>query len=423
MLFTRRHTTVFSGSTSQEAVDICLRSPSCETVNLVSITMAAPNPQDGILHPSSVERTVSNETSMQDNSSAPFTTSLFPSTAAPPIQADGSVAAGGFADMTLFPASYHNEDAGRVYPLDNGNLSSYLGTELSVERLDRIHHTLWLTGLPRPPRPLHRQLMLNREIKITESMDMHLVWGEGDIFIKPLPRFLLDPTFWKSQLACREECDCKTASVTTQAAQQNGSSTECAQKKQRRTALGFLLTYTALIPHESDFAIAIEKHLLPRSCGDDKLPHWQDWRNLVKEVLKPDVYDHIDRRFIYGELRLSRLNWIQRFSKIWVFRPYHTVWQNYAAFFRDQLAWVATATVYIAVVLTAMQVALATDNIGKDEAFQWASYVFSIFSILGPVGAAFLILVAFVFKGILNWIYTIASHRKARNKHTSGDPS
>lgn len=49
--------------------------------------------------------------------------------------------------------------------------------------------------MPMPPRPLHHQLLLSREISVTEQMDMYLVWMTGRMFLKPIPRFLLEPYF------------------------------------------------------------------------------------------------------------------------------------------------------------------------------------------------------------------------------------
>lgn len=269
---------------------------------------------------------------------------------------------------------------------------------------------------------------------------MHLVWGNGRIYLKPIPRFLLDPTFWKTKLVCEEHCRCESpvAVVASPAAAANvmGSGLQvagsgraedtqkdiktqgCPMKKYRRTALGFMFTYTALISYESDFAIALDKHLLPQN---EQPPLWGTWRKLVKEILKPDIYDQIDRRFIYGELRLDRLNWIYRFHNFWKFRPYHTVWQNYSSFFHDQLGWVATTTVYIVVVLTAMQVGISTDLLAHNDAFQTASYGFSVFAIFGPIGAACLILVCFLFKVIQNWLFSAGSNKIARRRTPHAD--
>jgi hypothetical protein len=45
----------------------------------------------------------------------------------------------------------------------------------------------------------------------------------------------------------------------------------------------------------------------------------------------------------------------------------------------------ATTTVFVALVLTAMQVGLATERLQGDATFQQASYGFTVFAILGPI--------------------------------------
>jgi hypothetical protein len=67
------------------------------------------------------------------------------------------------------------------------------------------------------------------------------------------------------------------------------------------------------------------------------------------------------------------------------FDPYLRGWRDYSSLFRDNLAWMAAATVFIALVLTAMQVGLATERLQGDAAFQKASYGFTVFAILGPL--------------------------------------
>ncbi|KAI0538647.1 hypothetical protein GGR58DRAFT_288033 [Xylaria digitata] len=70
-------------------------------------------------------------------------------------------------------------------------------------------------------------------------------------------------------------------------------------------------------------------------------------------------------------------------------------WNQYQTFFQDYFAWLASATVYIAVGLTAMQVGLATKSLADSDAFQSASYGFTVFSILRPLISAGLIILVF----------------------------
>jgi hypothetical protein len=91
-------------------------------------------------------------------------------------------------------------------------------------------------------------------------------------------------------------------------------------------------------------------------------------------------------------------------------------WRRYGDFFRDQFTWLASATVFVAIVLAAMQVGLATDALKENRAFQSASYGFTVFSIVGPLAAAGLIICIFFAVFVSNWIAT-DNTRKRRYRH------
>ncbi|KAM3548063.1 hypothetical protein ARSEF4850_009638 [Beauveria asiatica] len=130
---------------------------------------------------------------------------------------------------------------------------------------------------------------------------------------------------------------------------------------------------------------------------------------LVEQLDTEHIYPRIDPRFVHGELRLSRLNKIYALART-PMRGYMARWDRYGAFFHDHFAWLASATVYVAIVLTAMQVGLATESLGHNDAFQSASYGFTVFSILGPLTAASFIILRFC--GIFTWNWMKAIHRK-----------
>ncbi|RYO85645.1 hypothetical protein DL766_010155 [Monosporascus sp. MC13-8B] len=94
---------------------------------------------------------------------------------------------------------------------------------------------------------------------------------------------------------------------------------------------------------------------------------------------------------------LSRINTINRVTRFPPFDPYLRGWRNYGGLFRDNLAWMASATVFIVVVLTAMQVGLATERLRDDADFQRASYGFTAFAILGPMCAFGLVVLGALF--------------------------
>ncbi|GKT92453.1 ankyrin domain protein [Colletotrichum tofieldiae] len=264
-------------------------------------------------------------------------------------------------------------------------IHDWVDEEVDLSRLSDIHNWLWIAGRMKPPRPLHAQRLLLREIVITEKLDLHLVWTTNRIFIKPLPRFLLEPHFG-AIFVCHH-----SVSVFNR--------DPCSCGGRRKRALGFLFSYTALVVHESDFHIAKEMHLLPKEV------EWPAWRATVGELLETPPYPRMDLRFWYGELRLSRLNKIYFFWKT-PLRGYMSRWNQYGSFLYDNFAFLASATVFIAVVLTAMQVGLATEGLQDNKTFQSASYGFTIFSIVGPLAAAGLVMLVFCCLFIGNWVAT-----------------
>lgn len=86
-------------------------------------------------------------------------------------------------------------------------------------------------------------------------------------------------------------------------------------------------------------------------------------------------------------LRLGRLNWIyssgsreENFTSL--VRGYSFSYPGYSTFFQRNTQWLVGVLGYLLLVLTAMQVGLATDHLGHNSAFQNASYGFTAFSIV-----------------------------------------
>ncbi|KAK4182092.1 hypothetical protein QBC35DRAFT_209089, partial [Podospora australis] len=275
------------------------------------------------------------------------------------------------------PATYHYYEATGRRAIGNPaeDIPAFLRRELSVGDLADMMQHFWFAGAKRPAMPLHYHVGLGREITVTDRMDLHLLWdNQGKLFIKPVPRFLLDPNFCSGNLQCPDASACHRHPADT------------CRGTPRRVALGFLYTYACLVSSESDFYVANEKRLFP--CKEDDKPlEWADWKILARELLQlyerePDV---VHPRFLRAELRLSRINTIHRLTSLPLFNPYLRGRHNYGSLFRDNLAWMAAATVFVALVLTAMQVGLATERLQGNAAFQQASYGFIIFAIVGPL--------------------------------------
>jgi len=165
-------------------------------------------------------------------------------------------------------------------------------------------------------------------------------------------------------------------------------------------ATGFLHTYTALISYESDFHIARSHNLIPFSLT------WPQWRTVVESLLSSNVANNINHRYHYGELRLSRLNKIYMLSFRAPFRGYLHGYSTYNSFWSANTKRVAAGFAYLVVGLTAMQVGLATEKLGKNETFQNATWGFTVFSFVAPIGMLGLVGVLFVGMFVVNWVWT-----------------
>lgn len=250
-------------------------------------------------------------------------------------------------------------DVQRVAPfLDVGkDTHVYLETDLYTPRLDKIYSFLWLAGLPRPARPLHRQNLLRRTIYPTENPDEHLVWHDASIFIKPMPAYLLDYEFWEQEI-------CNDATLY-------GS------------AYGLLVSYVWLLRHKSDLRIASGAGLLPTDID------WNDWVAFVTSLnirLDSTAFCEANHRYRYGELRLTRLNTLYRlglagFSLQNVIYGFMSGSLRYTTFFERNFGWILAVFVYVTVILSAMQVALATDRFINSAHFQQFSYGLALLSI------------------------------------------
>jgi hypothetical protein len=322
------------------------------------------------------------------------------------LNADASAAAEDGTLTDLLPASYR-PDSGKIWdnvvtPRNASNVIACLETELDVRRLHAIHGWLWIAGRPLPPRPLHFQRLLRRELVVVEQMDMHLVWTTGQIALKPLPRFLLEPSFWTTYLICPQACSCLS--------KERPSVAGSCRSALRACALGFLFSYAALIEHESDYHLAIDKKLIPQEI------RWQAWRVLVQQLVAEHMYENIDRRFFYGELFLSRLNLLYRFTQGEIVDGYMPRWTQYGSFLWDQFTWLASATIFIAIVLSAMQVGLAVDVLGSNPSFQAAAHSFSIFALLAPSIGICAVVFSFLYLYVYNW-FEAKSYKEARLSH------
>lgn len=297
----------------------------------------------------------------------------------------------------LLPASSQTSQHLLIRPTED--IQSFLKKDLSVDRLNHIHQYLWLAGRPMPPKPLNFQIATSRDIVADQRIDMHLVWEHPQrLHLKPLPRYILDAEFWAANLmTCEGPC-------CTQAQRNHISPdpvTTCT-KDIYKCALGFLYSYISLVRFECDLAIAHEHHLVPKDVT------WEKWLRFVHQLLDKGATNpsNVNLRYRYGELRLSQLNKIYAFRYASPLRGYQFTYQTYGELFRDYLGPLTAGTIYIALVLTAMQVGLATSRLGENASFQNASWGFTIFAILGPLIGVLLAGIVGVFQFCTNLVVT-----------------
>lgn len=275
----------------------------------------------------------------------------------------------------LLPAAFPTFQHLLIRPAQD--IQHFLRKDLCVDRLNHIHQYLWLAGRPMPAKPLNYQLATSRQIIADQRIDMHLVWEHPQrLHIKPLPRYLLDADFWVSNLmTCERSCCAQPLNNPTP-----DPAVKCT-KDIYKCALGFVYSYITLIQFECDLIIAQDHHLLPRDIT------WEKWLRFVHQLLDNGTTNpnNINPRYLYGELRLSQLNTIYAFLYGSPLKGYQFTYQTYGELFRDYLTPLTAATIYIALVLTAMQVGLATSHLGSNVSFQNASWGFTVFAILGPL--------------------------------------
>lgn len=294
----------------------------------------------------------------------------------------------------ILPVVYQDQDRflRLVDPANEPDLRGYLEDDLDVDSLNRVHQHLWFAGLPQCARALHHQLMLGRRIVITERADLHLLWRDDRLYLKPLPDYLLCYKIWKEVL------------LKDRILSQN--------------AKGFLLSYLWLIRQKSDFLIAQRESLV----NNDLV--WEQWISFSAAIfpsIDPNGLEGTSPRYLYGELRLRRVNWIYRLCRKTrtpktLIRGYFYGYQRYSSFIAQNFAWVLTAIVYITIVLTAMQVGLATSELQDSKMFNRASYGFTIFAIVAPLGVLVAGLFVLLILIIFNVNHTLERRRDAQEK-------
>ncbi|KAI9149092.1 hypothetical protein HJFPF1_11139 [Paramyrothecium foliicola] len=270
-------------------------------------------------------------------------------------------------------------------PLRQDDILDCIRKELSTPKLDAMFPYLWLVASPSSDHvsPLTEQIVRGREIVVSENPELHLVWANSRVWIKPIPDFLLSYDFWSVCLSNSSPTTTPMSSLALDPA--------------RRACLGFLRTYYYLIQHRSDFVLAQQHQLIP---------HGVDFPRLMT-FLTPfgtTVADSaVSLRYNYGQLRLTRLNkWAPLALRRWYF---HKVQWQYADVFAQFYAPVLLVFGFFSIILAAMQV--GTQARPAWEAFASVSAWFAVTSLLVVVGIGVVMAVLLVFMLLRELVYAL----------------
>jgi hypothetical protein len=128
----------------------------------------------------------------------------------------------------------------------------------------------------------------------------------------------------------------------------------------RKVALGFMRSYALLVRHRLDFVLAREFSLLPAEIN------WDQWSDFITHFR--DLEDEeVAKRYHYGQLRLSRLNWAVRLYRppsattSWFYEVPHmsTGW-----YMKRAITPLVFGFASLSLVLSSMQVLLAVPDEG-----------------------------------------------------------
>lgn len=269
---------------------------------------------------------------------------------------------------------------------------AHFQAELDVSRVNKIRKHLNWAGNRRHCRSIHRQRLLGRQIVVAEACELHLIWQGTTIFLKPCPSFLLRHDIWELHL--------------------------CHHADLYRNAFGFLESYAYLVRHKSDLRMAKEIGLLPMDL------RWSHWTRLNQAIVATgshlvDSKGHpreAHDRWSYGELRLNRLNWIYRICCCetrevgQLNRGFLPKDQDYGSFLRRNVDWLTASTVYMILVLTAIQVGLGTHRLSENTRFDNAAAGFTVFSIVAPLTVILIVVFVMFFKALDNALFMVKNN-------------
>jgi hypothetical protein len=270
-------------------------------------------------------------------------------------------------------------------------LASLVADELVTVKLDDLSPRLWLMAKPDSSHisSLHHQNVRGRNVVISESPDLHLIWIYERVFLKPIPEYLFSTEFWEYFFIS-----------------DNSPVTDPIQRESlHKAAKGFLRSYAYLIQHPSDFHIAVKSKLIPIENIT-----FNQFCKFIKQF-RECTDDEVSPRYHYGELRLTRLNiWTKVFFR--GFR-YQKVDAQYGAIFSRYYAPLLFLFGIISVVLSAMQVELGVQQVNGDSGNPWDRFAgvsrwFSVITLLLTVTISLFLMGALVLLILREVIFAVS---------------
>lgn len=257
---------------------------------------------------------------------------------------------------------------GEYLPLSDAQ--EWLERNLHQNKADRIFNHLWMAGTPKKFDSLSKHRVHGRKVVPAENPNLHLIWVNEVLYIKPLPPCLTNFTFFEESI--------------------------CGNRRVYTLAAGLLHSYCHLVCAESDFRIAIENGLI-RATGKEELT-WEKWarfRLAVKSYLGNNETLIAKRHYRYGALRLARLNIIYFFR---FGRPagYHNRFTQYLPFFSRYFGAAILIFAFASVTLDAMQLVAQQTTVAVPVPLGEACYRFAVVILIAVASIIGLLIMVFI---------------------------
>lgn len=280
--------------------------------------------------------------------------------------------------------------------LGDASVIEHIDHEFRTPLLNEFSPYLWLVATPSGSHvsSLHNQIVRGRHIVTAEDPELHLVWINNRITLKPIPSYLFSHAWWAhyffpDKVLLPEEAERRHSIYLA--------------------VLGYLRSYYYLVRHESDFRILTDSHLIPEGITFSAFMHFI--------ACFGQVTDHqVSPRYAYGELRLTRLNfWAKIILRRWQFRK--AVWQ-YGDYFARYYAPLLFVFGVLSVVADAMQVGLQARP--RWAAYASASAWFSVIVLCVVVLVLVLLGLVFILMAGRETIYAVGKQLKGRDEDHGG---